>query len=525
MSASTRTHRRSDAQTPRPAAAHQPDATHSPVPGSAFMEGFHTSLRAEQILQLQRLVGNQATQRIIQRASGKLDPGQDLPNFKTLLEGRMGNLIKFENEEVQSIFELHQIDEAKRLMQDDAFVSGVFAEFLAKIQGKRTLPPKPNERTAIVDAVRNALNANPPDLATAKQTARSNVQGATPTQVVIQFFWSLESAIKESIQAQRGANRPEYGLLAEGTQPTATTLAEAYLESKAGYKMPLTPLTQQQKQQFSDALKLMPTVDWLLNKKRSSTDAVDEIGGQAVESRWRDGTNLIDNITFAKKDKSGNYASTGKAPKPSSKAYQRVIEADQMLRRMIEPQILELVPAPNVKIIDSMFFRAFQNGRDVHVSSGESMQVIVHEVSHYLEDHLPTDLWMDVHQLMRGRHTTRVGERLQKNSKDKKANKIGHGSFGMRDEGRYRGEYAATGLYTSSAYDESANSSTEVTSMTMEFLADPANAKKIIEKDPQQAAIILRNMRPQEFAQYVPDEFAQYLPHAVASAQPEEAPV
>ena len=54
---------------------------------------------------------------------------------------------------------------------------------------------------------------------------------------------------------------------------------------------------------------------------------------------------------------------------------------------------------------------------------------------------------------------------------------------------------------------------TEVVSMTVELLADPMTAKKLIEEDPQQAAIVLRHLRPDEYAsQKELEEYNQYLP-------------
>lgn len=93
----------------------------------------------------------------------------------------------------------------------------------------------------------------------------------------------------------------------------------------------------------------------------------------------------------------------------------------------------------------------------------------------------------------------------------KRLEKAGHGEIFTREEGRYRGEYAATGQYTSSSYGDMG--STEATSMTLEFLSDPDRVKTMIEKDPQQTAIVLRGLRPKEYAQS-PElrEFDVFLP-------------
>jgi hypothetical protein len=80
----------------------------------------------------------------------------------------------------------------------------------------------------------------------------------------------------------------------------------------------------------------------------------------------------------------------------------------------------------------------------------------------------------------------------------------------LTNEGRYAGRYV-TGKYTSTAYDDIGNA--EIFSQAMEFLSKPANALKLIDGDPQHAAIILRAIRPNEYkALAALRVFDKYLP-------------
>jgi hypothetical protein len=68
--------------------------------------------------------------------------------------------------------------------------------------------------------------------------------------------------------------------------------------------------------------------------------------------------------------------------------------------------------------------------------------------------------------------------------------------FTRKSEGRYGGDYV-TGKYTSTAYK---GDNAEVMSMWMQYMAKPGNARKLIEGDPQHAALVLRILRPKEYA-------------------------
>ena len=83
-------------------------------------------------------------------------------------------------------------------------------------------------------------------------------------------------------------------------------------------------------------------------------------------------------------------------------------------------------------------------------------------------------------------------------------------SSALRNEAAYQSEgVPATGLYSARYYE---GGSTEVMSMTMEYFSQPAKAQYLLDRDPVQAAIILRAIIPREFSARVPRELQDLLP-------------
>ncbi|MDI9340871.1 MAG: DUF4157 domain-containing protein [Sediminibacterium sp.] len=183
-----------------------------------------------------------------------------------------------------------------------------------------------------------------------------------------------------------------------------------------------------------------------------------------------------------------------------------VMKADHFIKLMVEPSVLGQVKRPLIRVhlrnqmtpYRPHGFRAFHNNQgEVHVAQDEDVQTLVHEMGHHIEDELPILAWSDIQKLLEGRN-------LDKS----KSTYIYLHSY---SEQRFGGEYAATGKYTSKYYEGGA---TEVTSMTSEYLSHPQRFKDLIEKDPQQAAVILRILRPHEFSQVKAlKKFQKYLPN------------
>lgn len=502
--------------------ASQPAEQQTPQsPDVVSAEQLHRTLinprqHPETVLHMQRLYGNQAVMRMladrqtpsptrltipsvprhaIQRAEGKIDPGQALPDQGGMARKRFDNLAKYTS--------------APFIRAGNALLVRFNEIVAAKIVQE-------NEQTARINARMPVPLRKPLIDDAARDTARDGVRGVLEMDNPPDSLVGLINQTKTNL-----ANAALDPLIFEFFHATLPAAANAYMGENA-LRMDTPHLTDQQKTAFANALKQMPTVKWLMNPQRGATDAVPAprapgavgpapVGPQSVAA-WKGDANLTDRVLFA------NYNATTKKPIETADAvpnnhamFARVREADNMLRRMIEAQLLRTLPPPTVYVVKSKKFRAYQSENKIYIAKNEEMPIIVHETSHYLEDHLPTRMWAEIHTMLRARHNARAQSYSDNAKRQLKARTIGSGAMFMRSEGRYRGEYAATGKYTSSAYGE--QGSTEVTSMTMEFLANPANAVKMIEKDPQQAAIILRSMRPNEYAA-TPGlaAFNQYLP-------------
>lgn len=517
-------------QTPKTPSTTPDLATPSPAPALPLLGG-------QDLLRLQRVVGNRATQAIVQREGGKLDPHTAVPTVDSLSEARMEQVLGFaalQDKEMKSRV-AQQLTAAPdqykagmlALINDDGFWQPVVDTALA---AKKKELGEGQEFQVFVTAadtlrgtIRGAINgitAYDPD--GLKTSLRAGVaKGATfgaMSMLVISFVTQASTKIlADKVAARYGApdQRSETDYVEEGEAATKQNVAEGFMEFRKTNSVEQVDLTKAEKAELSNALMEMPIIQWLMNKKRKDTDTqMTDSGGSTVAltvADWKGGDTLADNAFFADYDtktKKPIYTSE-KIPK-SSKSYDLVVTADNMLRRMVSPDLLKLYLPPKVYIVRSSKFRAYQSENVVHISTGDGQEILVHEMSHYIEDYAPSEMWHDIHTLMRARHQARADERLKKKPNDAEANLLGHGESGMKNEGRYRGEYAATGMYTSSAYG--GGGSTEFTSMTTQFLAKPDTAKELIQKDPVQAALVLKHLRPDEFAP-IAARFSKVLPH------------
>ncbi len=185
------------------------------------------------------------------------------------------------------------------------------------------------------------------------------------------------------------------------------------------------------------------------------------------------------------------------------------------MRRIVEPEMLGRVPVPTFHVstrgaqsyTNPFGLRASAAAGNVNVAYNEDMPTIAHEVGHIVEEYLPMDDWADIHMLLSERHKAAGGgTRAAKGE-----------SIFTRDEGRYKGKYT-TGKYTSRGYSKD---NAEVLSMWMQFMAKPSDALKLIEGDPQHAALILRTMRPDDYAKTAAlRPFDIYLPNPTGEEGP-----
>jgi hypothetical protein len=245
---------------------------------------------------------------------------------------------------------------------------------------------------------------------------------------------------------------------------------------------------------FAEALKTMPFVIELLqgHERKMAPNVNTNV------SHWKDiapSTYLDDpsNVTLVEpRPKRFSHTKDIK----NRKVYDRIRKADQFIRAMVQDDMLRTLNKPRMFVhkevaagyTTPLGFRAYQSSGEVHIAQNEDTSVLVHEIGHYVEANLPGNLWRDVAALHMHRHELEGGgtQAVRPVSIE-----------GVLGEGGFKGEYPATGKYTAKAYDDG---DTEVVSLTVEHLSHPSKAEKLLNKDPQQAAIVLRGLRPNEYA-------------------------
>ena len=259
-------------------------------------------------------------------------------------------------------------------------------------------------------------------------------------------------------------------------------------------------LSKAEKAAFSAQLKALPSLSRIAQAHGGDTSALK----MTSAAGWRDGGYLSDTIIEVKEANDKKAIAPKdlyRRPIDDGSFRKRAFEADKMLRALVEPEILGQLAKPQLRVhpMKETKFRAFQSGEEVHLAADEPLPIMVHEVGHYLEDHGAIESWADIQRLISKRHQLAGGGAVTVT-----------GPSGMRKEGRFAGEYKATGKYTSKAYD---TGSTEMMAMTLEYLARPSTFEKMIEKDPLQAATVLRAVQPRAYAaQAGLRRFDKYLP-------------
>jgi hypothetical protein len=467
-----------------------------------------------------RLEGKQvATAVTIQRGGGRTDPGEDLPELEDLAKERFKRVLASEditvvNPAVIRVVELRAVSDAQQNVNDKRFMQDIF-ETVAKL---KNMQPNQRERwledLREIEAVIKMALDGAPDMKEAKTTTEATLENLKTRgrDALVAAFFAATRRYSQGVALAALGGRSErlYKPEALGFDK----LASAFLKARANISM-TKALTKSQKTEFTAALKKMPTIQHLLEMHESGKMPLSI-------SQWKEGGLLSDNITESNKNSLDTPTDGTANPREyidNGEFKQRVDDADHYIRTFVEPHLLEKLPRPRIIVhlkyseSPSNFvlhqkenrFRAFQAGAAVHLAQDDNTSTIVHEVGHYLEDYLPSEFWHDLQIMHRARHVTSVEK------SGKMVEKAGHGDIFAREEGRYRGEYAATGKYTSSSYE--GGGSTEATSMTLEFLSDPRRVKRMIEKDPQQTAIVLRGLRPKEYAQTAElREFDVFLP-------------
>jgi hypothetical protein len=206
----------------------------------------------------------------------------------------------------------------------------------------------------------------------------------------------------------------------------------------------------------------------------------------------------------------------------NSSVVKKVKLAMAKIVNMVDPKILQNLPVPkvvvhkNVGLLEALRQGNLKNWKDyranssrdliqIDIAENESDRVIVHEIGHQLEYFLPTEHWMNIQKLLRGRHAEAGGdgnlESIYPNSRNES----------VRKEPAYKSKnMPATGKYSMKHY---VGGATEVFSMSMEYFSDPKDALKLIENDPLQALIILDAIAPGDVSDHLPMEFFDLLPN------------
>jgi hypothetical protein len=244
-------------------------------------------------------------------------------------------------------------------------------------------------------------------------------------------------------------------------------------------KVPPTP---KERQDFAAALRQMKGFGELVKSLKANKLK------PVMVAAWKNGGSLANSITEVAETPPAVKDDTGIKDGSFEK---KVRETDLFYRQILEPEIMLKIDRPEVHVhlekamkpTNPGGFRAFQSGKAIHVAQDHDRKILIHEVGHYVEDNLADKSWQDIQLLMRARHATAGG------------GVAGDTGFG---EARYEGDYPATGPYTSRAYDDTG--STEVTSMTVEYLSQAGNVDALLDTDPTQVAVVVRGFRPKEYA-------------------------
>jgi hypothetical protein len=188
--------------------------------------------------------------------------------------------------------------------------------------------------------------------------------------------------------------------------------------------------------------------------------------------------------------------------------YEKIKQAWKRMQVFVEPQILQPIQPPKVRILKSNgSFRAYYKDNVVFVDEKEDIPTIVHETGHHLEETVQETVWAAFHGLLYARQ-----EEATAKGKDKLK------SLGMdADEIHYPIDMPATGSYTVKYYKQGG---AELMSMGPQFLSEPKTTKKLIDKDPQYAAVLAQQFLPQEFVAAGLDRFGQPEPEPEPEPEP-----
>lgn len=250
-----------------------------------------------------------------------------------------------------------------------------------------------------------------------------------------------------------------------------------------------------------DALMGTLFVARLLDPKMAKQYPVDA----GIRGEWRNGGTLADDVEFTQSEDGDDMYEAIFESQDMEAARRKIRDADAVLKDLVNKSVLSKIVRPQVRVDRSFGHRAFQHKDHISVAIGDGIDIIVHEVGHYIETSFP-QLWFEASLLLHSRHQKSGGLNAQ-------SDEIGEQENVPDRKGRYRGEYPATGPYTSKIYETSG--ATELVAMTMEYLSDPKKALDLIREDPFQALLVLRRIQPDDGElQEIFKKYEKNLPHS-----------
>jgi hypothetical protein len=339
-------------------------------------------------------------------------------------------------------------------------------------------------------------------------------------------FRAAARYIDQNYQNPRRGDLINVAFKVRATTGSLDTQATAYFSAKRGQaKMDVAYLDDQQRAAFATALKQLSIVAYLMNPTATGNSG----GGNNLRPEWKDAGALSAKVQVKHSKGIPDWLSKRRANKQLAKFTAKIDRVDAMMRAIIEPEILARVRRPDIYmhtrgamgivgsarnfvfLPDPTGYRASAGDGNVNLAYNEAYETMAHEMGHAIEDFLPMKSWHDMNLLLEKRHREKMGNNRQARTGATMwtSGKVNFGP--LTNEGRYAGRYV-TGKYTSTAYDDNGNA--EVFSQAMEFFAKPKDGLKLIEGDPQHAAIVLRSIRPKEYkALQVLRPFDKYLPY------------
>ncbi len=433
-----------------------------------------------------------------------------------MAERRMKDMMKYDQIVINEESTRRQVSDAIELIDDDGFMQGVINAVNEANANEKDVPKASTTHVAAVRAaVKTGLAGHETEtkdltdyFMTMIKAIVKDADYKPKTRMLNEFVKQSKEYSKQRAQTSPKGLRPESKY--EGLPGMSQT--ETFMEERKNVQFKQVTVPPEDIPRWATALKQMDAVKALLEPD-TAPPVNQEVG-------WRGGGNLGDKIDWVKDVRKAKIIGPlathldNKRAK-NTKIFGVLAQVDTLMRRVVEPEMLGRVPVPTFHIstrgaqtfTNPWGLRASAARGEVNVAYNEDMPTIAHEVGHIIEEYLPMDDWADIHMLLSERHKAAGG--------GTRASK-GENIF-TRGEGRYKGKYV-TSKYTSRGYTKD---NAEVLSMWMQFMAKPGDAIKLIDGDPQHAALILRMMRPADYAKTAAlRPFDDYLPNPTGDEGP-----